>query len=162
MAGLLTPTLLEIQTALRATLNTEKDALDSSLADVASESIRIEHPRLFREQYPWVNIFPFGESEIGEESEDSNKTNTIFWNIITHIEISGENTEDLLKDIDAYAWGMAKSIIKHGADWTLNGICDRLVLERITHDAFEGEEEGSIVIGNFLIWTFDKEYTLTS
>ena len=59
MAGLLTPILEEIQTALRATMNTEKNVFDSSLANVLSASIKIELPHLFPEQYPWVNIFPF-------------------------------------------------------------------------------------------------------
>ena len=160
MAGLLTPVLLEIQTALRATLNTEKNVLDSSLADVRSDAIRVEFATsTFAEEYPWVTIFPFSEFNPNQES---NITDEIPWGIVTNIDIAGENSEDLIKAVDVYTTAMMKSIIKHGADWTLNGVCDQIMLNSISPDAFEGEEDGSIVIGNFVQWTFRVEYNLTT
>ena len=159
MAGLFTPILNEIQTALRADLNTEKDVFDSTLDDVASGAIRIEYPQMFAEQYPWVNIFPFSEFN---PDQQSNITDEIPWGVITAVEIAGENTEDLIKDIDVYTSAIIKAVIKHGGDWTLNGVCDNIILNGITPDAFEGEEQGSIVAGNFIQWTFLKEYNLTS
>jgi len=159
MPGLLTPILNEIQTALQATLNTEKDVLDNTLADIRSAAIRIEFPNMFQEEAPWVNIFPFGEFTPDEES---NITNDIPWSVITSIVIDGDNTESLIKNVDVYTSAMLKSIIKHGADWTLNGTCDLVIPNSISPDAFFPDETGAIVIGNFIQWTFRKEYNLTS
>ncbi len=159
MAGLLTPILNEIQIALRATLNTEKDVFDSTLADVRSDAIRIELPNLFAEEYPWVNIFPFNEFI---PNQQSNITDNIPWGVAVTVEITGDNSEQLLKDIDVYTSAVLKSIIKHGADWTLNGKCDQLTLNTITPNAFVNEPEGGVVVGNFLQFTFDVEYNLTT
>jgi len=68
MAGLLTPILAEIQTALRATMNTEKDVLDSTLDDIVSAAIRIQYSGGIIEDDIWVNIFPWGETSPNQES----------------------------------------------------------------------------------------------
>lgn len=159
MAGLLTPILNEIQTALRATLNTEKDVLDSTLADVRSAAIRIEFPNMFQEEAPWVNIFPFSEFSPDQES---NITDDIPWGVVTSVIIDGDNTESLIKDVDVYTSAILKSIIKHGGDWTLNGVCDQVIVNSISPDAFFPDETSGIVIGNFIQWTFRREYNLTS
>jgi len=159
MAGLLTPILNEIQTALRATLNTEKDVLDNTLADVRSAAIRIEFPNMFQEEAPWVNVFPFSEFNPDQES---NITDDIPWGVVTSVVIDGENTEDLIKDVDVYTSAMLKSIIKHGTDpWKLNGEAD-VFLNSISPDAFFPDETTALVIGNFIQWTFRREYNLTS
>ena len=159
MAGLLSPILDEIQTALRATLNTEKDALDSTLDDVLSTAIRIQYPGGIMEDDVVVNIFPWGETSPNQES---NITDNIPWGVVTEILVNGDNSEDLIKAADVYTSAMMKSIVKHGADWTLNGTADRLVIGLINPEQFDGRQEGEIATGNFIQWEFDREYNLTS
>ncbi len=159
MAGLLTPILEEVQTALRATMNTEKDTLDSTLDDILSGAIRIQYPGGVIEDDIWVNIFPWGETVPNQES---NITDNIPWGVVTEVLVNGDNSETLIKAADVYTSAMMKSIIKHGADWTLNGACDLLRVVLINPEEFDGQQDGEIATGNFIQWIFDREYNLTS
>lgn len=159
MAGLLTPILAEVQTALRATLNTEKDVLDSTLADVTSTAIRIQYPGGIMEDDIWVNIFPWGETSPNQES---NRTDNIPWGVVTEVQINGDNSEDLIKAVDVYTSAMMKSIIKHGDDWSLNGTADMVEIVLINPEMFDGGQDGEIRAGTFIQWQFEKEYDLTS
>ena len=159
MAGLLTPILEEVQTALRATLNTEKDALDSTLADVASAAIRIQYSGGIIEDSVWVNIFPWGETVPNQES---NRTDNLPWGVVTEVLVNGDNSEDIIKAADVYTSAMMKSIIKHGDDWSLNGTCDKVEIVLINPETFDGHQDSEIIAGNFIQWIFDKEETLTS
>jgi len=155
----LTPILNEVQTALRATLNTEKDVLDSSLADVTSASIRIRYPGGIIQDAIWVNIFPWGETVPNQES---NITDRIPWGVVTEILVNGDNSEALIKAADVYSSAMMKSIIKTGDDWSLNGTADMVEIVLINPEMFEGRQKGQIQAGTFIQWIFEKEYTLTS
>ncbi len=158
MAGLLTPILAEIQTALRATMNTEKDVLDSTLADVVSGAIRIQYSGGIMQDSVWVNIFPWGETSPNQES---NITDDIPWGVVTEVLTNGDNSEALIKAVDVYTSAMMKSIIKHGDDWHLNGVADVFLLS-INPEKFDGRQEGEILTGTWLQWLFRKEYNLTS
>ena len=159
MAGLLTPILEEVQTALRATMNTEKDSLDSTLDDIISAAIRIQYPGGIMEDDVWVNIFPWGETSPNQES---NKTDNIPWGVVTEVLINGDNSEALIKAADVYASAMLKSIIKHGDDWSLNGTADTVQVVLINPETFDGRQKGEIAAGTFIQWVFDREYDLTS
>jgi len=159
MAGLLTPILAEVQTALRATLNTEKDVLDSTLADVTSAAIRIQYSGGIIEDSVWVNIFPWGETSPNQES---NRTDNIPWGVVTEVLVNGDNSEDLIKAADVYTSAMMKSIIKHGDDWSLNGTADMVEIVLINPETFDGRQDGEIIAGNFIQWQFEKEFDLTS
>ncbi len=158
MAGLLTPILEEVQTALRATLNTEKDSLDNTLDDVLSAAIRIQYPGGIMEDDVVVNIFPWGETSPNQES---NITDNVPWGVVTEVLVNGDNSEDLIKAADVYTSAMMKSVIKHGADWTLSGVADLLQLVAINPERFDGRQKGEVLTGNWLQWVFDVEYNLT-
>ncbi len=157
--GLLTPILEEVQTALRATLNTEKDALDSTLDDVTSAAIRIQYSGGIMEDDVWVNIFPWGETNPNQES---NATANIPWGVVTEVLVNGDNSEDLIKAVDVYASAIMKSLVKHGDDWSLNAAVDLVTIVSINPEKFDGRQEGEILGGTFIQWIFDKEETLTS
>ena len=159
MAGLLTPILEEVQTALRATLNTEKDVLDSTLADVASAAIRIRYPGGIVQDSVWVNIFPWGETVPNQES---NRTDELPWGVVTEVLVNGDNSEDIIKAADVYTSAMMKSIIKHGDDWSLNGTADMVEIVLINPEMFDGQQKGEIRAGSFIQWIFEKEEDLTS
>jgi len=159
MAGLLTPILNEVQTALRATLNTEKDVLDSTLADVASAAIRIRYPGGIVQDPVWVNIFPWGETVPNQES---NRTDRIPWGVVTEVLVNGDNSEDIIKAADVYTSAMMKSIIKDGDDWSLGGTADMVEIVLINPEMFDGQQKGEIRAGNFIQWIFEREYDLTS
>jgi len=159
MAGLLTPILAEVQTALRATLNTEKDVLDSTLDDIASAAIRIQYPGGIIEDSVWVNIFPWGETAPNQES---NRTDDFPWGVVTEVLVNGDNSEDLIKAADVYTSAMMKSIIKHGDDWSLNGTCDLVEIVLVNPETFDGRQDAEIIAGNFIQWQFRKENDLTS
>ena len=159
MAGLLTPILEEVQTALRATLNTEKDVLDSTQADVASAAIRIQYSGGIIEDSVWVNIFPWGETVPNQES---NRTDNLSWGVVTEVLVNGDNSEGIIKAADVYTSAMMKSIIKHGDDWSLNGTADMVEIVLINPETLVGRQEGEITAGNFIQWIFEKEYDLTS
>jgi len=159
MAGLLTPILAEIQTALRATMNTEKDVLDSSLEDIVSASIRIQYSGGIIEDDIWVNIFPWGETSPNQES---NRTDNIPWGVVTEVQINGDNSEALIKAVDVYTSAMMKSIIKRGDDWSLGGTADKVEIVLINPEMFEGGQDGEIRAGTFIQWIFEREYDLTS
>ena len=157
--ALLKPILEEIQTIFRATLNTEKDTIDSTLSDVASNNIRIEDVFTKPESYPWLKIFPGNISPVDSETEGV--TMTVDWFVVTSIFIQGNNSQDLIKNLDIYLSSMVYSLVKgQTSDWDIDGTADVLKLVEFSHEDFQGAKEGEIVRAGYLTWAIDKEYNI--
>lgn len=157
MAGLIKPILNKFQSLAQSNINTEKDVFDNTLPDIASAAIVIEHPSLRPEMYPWICIYPQGESDV--DSEDENVNVIIPWKVIVCISVTGTNSEDLINRLDVYSAAFIYAVIKNGG-WNLDGTCDVLRLTKWAHESFEGEEEGDIILSGFLEWEPEKEYTI--
>ena len=106
----LTPILEQIETTLQSDYNTEISAIDSNLDALDSTSIIIEDFGLLPTRFPWVQIFPDGESPV--ESEIENVMEKINWRIITAITIKAETSTTLITNLDTYLTAMQRALIK--------------------------------------------------
>lgn len=161
--GFITPILEEFQTIFRATLNTEKDLIDSTLDDVATEAIVIEDFENWAEICPMVQIWVVpSEHPLQAEDTGANNINPL-WDIITTCIVQADNDETLINNLDTYLTAILHSAAKGQTNaWGLDGEADFLIPQSMSFtDVFSIKDTNKITQKGGITWTVDKEYTIT-
>ncbi len=160
MASYLKPIIDQIKTTLVSTLNTKKDLIDSTVADIEDDFILPFIQSTMPPGFPLVEIFPFGGSAI--DSEETAKLANFFFTIATRITVTGGTELAAMELLDVYMTSMTQSIISGvSASWHLDGKADVI---RLTSWDFpgEGEEAETIYKQGALIWEVEKQIDPTS
>ena len=161
--GFINPILEMFQTIFRATLNTEKDLIDNTLGDVASQAIVIEDFQNWTELCPMIQIWVVpSENPIQAQDTEANNINPL-WNIITTCIVQADTDATLIKNLDIYLTAMLYSAVKGQSNaWGLDGEADFLIPESMFFtDTFSIEETNKITQKGGITWIVDKEYTVT-
>jgi len=160
MAGYIYPILQAFQAVFRATINKEKDLIDSSLVDVKREWVVIENFENSPEECPWIQVWQVpNENELNAPELMGDKI-VPQWNVITTCIVQADTDEELIKSLDVYLKAMLFSAVKSTDDdfWNLDGEADFLIPESITFtNPFQLEESGKTFLQGAILWTVDKE-----
>jgi len=156
----LKPITDKMETILEATLNTRKDAIDSTVVDVPASSVVTSRQASMPESFPWVEIFSFGSSPI-DVPENVNVTADFV--IATRVTVQGDTEKEATEFLDVYLTSIARSLATgtNGDFWSLDGTVDFLRLRDFEMPS-EGELDGTIIKQGALLWGAEKIYDLTA
>lgn len=165
-SGAIYPICQEFETIFKATLNTEKDKITTGLGitldDVVDQAIVIEDNENWSELCPMVQVWPLPTENTLQAEETMADNITPLWNIITTCIVQADTDEILLRNLDVYVWAMLHTMITGVTNpWHLN-IGGNVIPESIFFtDVFSIKDTNKITQKGGILWTIDKEYTIT-